>query len=70
MEGPAYLENRTCKTCGRFDILCDCPALKPCPTCGHEHLREDGTYVKCPVCVFDPIADMKLQGCWITERSG
>ncbi len=70
MESPAYLDNRTCKRCGRFDILCTCEVLKPCPTCAHDQLCEDGTYVKCPVCVHDPITDMKLQGRWITERSG
>lgn len=60
MESPAYLENRTCKACGRFDILCDCVE---CPTCSHRHLRPNGAYMKCPVCVFDP---PERQGCWIT----
>jgi len=40
--------------------------MNPCPTCGHEHLRDDGAYAKCPVCVFDPVRDPTLQGCWIT----
>lgn len=40
--------------------------LLSCPTCSHEHLRADGAYVECPVCVFDPIKDPRLQGCWIT----
>lgn len=40
--------------------------LLPCPTCSHEHLGPDGAYVRCQVCIFDPVKDPKLQGCWIT----
>jgi hypothetical protein len=27
---PSYIENRTCKMCGRFDILCQCPRPQTC----------------------------------------
>lgn len=33
MQRSTYLDNRTCKKCGRFDFICQCD-YERCPSCG------------------------------------
>ncbi|SKT89913.1 Uncharacterised protein [Mycobacteroides abscessus subsp. massiliense] len=44
MESQAYLDNRTCKRCGRFDMLCQCR-----PDCG-EQIDVTGQCRECGYC--------------------
>ncbi|QSM04612.1 hypothetical protein PROPHIGD54-2_12 [Mycobacterium phage prophiGD54-2] len=62
-DSPAYLENRTCKACGRFDVLCQCPApagaRKPwpgwCQNCQAGLIPSDATW--CRSCGADDFED-------------